>query len=285
MAIFGIAVVGRVPVASTSSVTYGMSASMPNTEFHQNIDEPRRGYERWLQRAFPGIDTQLFGWVTSASVLLVGYYVASTRFPPPAWLVTAIGAASGWSRAVSRSFAVFTWMHLLAVLLLLLLPMVSLNWMKGIGPTEVGFRLRGTRREFLLVVGLYLLFLPIIYYFSRTLSFQLTYPRLRAARDSAEIFAVFQLMYLFKWIAWEFFFRGFMLFGLERKLGANAVLVSTLAFALMHIPKPTAELIGAIPAGYLLCWLAKRGRSILPGVLLHWAVAGSMELFACRFWR
>lgn len=241
--------------------------------------------KRWLERSFPGIDTELFFLLVPIALLLVGYYAATKGTGVPAVLVGFVRSSAGWSRMASLQFASMAWMHLLAVGVLLLVPFVWMFWSRGMTPRSLGFRVKGAGREFALVVCLYLAFLPVIWYFSTTPSFKLAYPRLPAARNDAEIFLFFQLVYLAKWVSWEFFFRGFMLFGLERKLGGNAVLVSTLAFALMHIPKPIAELLASVPAGLLLCWLALRARSILPGVLLHWTVAGTMELLACSFWR
>ncbi len=53
----------------------------------------------------------------------------------------------------------------------------------------------------------------------------------------------------------------------------------------MHIGKPEAEVLGAVVAGLVLCYLAMRSRSIWPGVLLHSLVASTMDFFASTWWR
>lgn len=89
--------------------------------------------------------------------------------------------------------------------------------------------------------------------------------------------------YLF---CWEFFFRGFLLFGLQKSiLGTwGAVIVQALLFALLHwsyVPgasKPPVEVWSALPGGIILGILALRTRSFLYGFLAHWAISGTLDL-------
>ncbi|MCB2203514.1 CPBP family intramembrane metalloprotease [bacterium] len=72
------------------------------------------------------------------------------------------------------------------------------------------------------------------------------------------------------YVGWEFFFRGFMLFGIRDAVGdAMAIAVTTLPSALWHIGYPTGELYSSIAAGLLFGWLALRTRSVLWPLLLH----------------
>jgi membrane protease YdiL (CAAX protease family) len=73
-------------------------------------------------------------------------------------------------------------------------------------------------------------------------------------------------------IGWEFFFRGFLLFGLLRLMGPTAVVVQAVPFALAHLGKPGAETFTTIFGGILFGWLAWRSRSVLYPFLLHWFV-------------
>ena len=45
---------------------------------------------------------------------------------------------------------------------------------------------------------------------------------LPACKTSLKLYLIYQGAYLFKWIAWEFFFRGFWQIGLSRRLGPMA---------------------------------------------------------------
>lgn len=76
-------------------------------------------------------------------------------------------------------------------------------------------------------------------------------------------------MYLF---CWEFFFRGYLLFGLQRSMGSiAAVILQAAAFGLLHYGKP--EMIPSFAAGIILGIVALRAKSFFPGFVLHWAAS------------
>jgi len=82
---------------------------------------------------------------------------------------------------------------------------------------------------------------------------------------------------LWPWIAlfaidmlvWEFFFRGFMLFGLEPAFGEMAIYVQMIPFAIAHIGKPELETLSSIAGGILIGYMVRRCRSFWPAFLLH----------------
>ena len=91
----------------------------------------------------------------------------------------------------------------------------------------------------------------------------------------------------FYMFCWEFFFRGFLLFGLQKsRLGAwGAVIVQALLFMLIHwsldarASKPGLEVLSALPGGIILGWFALRTRTFLYGYLVHWALSVTLDLF------
>lgn len=102
----------------------------------------------------------------------------------------------------------------------------------------------------------------------------------------------YELAMGFYMFCWEFFFRGFLLFGLQKsRLGAwGAVIIQALLFALLHwsyvhgvanptaASKPPAEVLSALPGGIILGILALRTRSFLYGFLAHWAISMTLDL-------
>lgn len=73
--------------------------------------------------------------------------------------------------------------------------------------------------------------------------------------------------------AWEFFFRGFMLFGLRRYVGTwLAVCIQTIPQCLWHIGMPAGEIFASIAGGILFGILAVRTGSILWPFLLHFGI-------------
>jgi len=235
----------------------------------------------FLDRIYPGMGGRPV-WLTVLSALcLIVYWHHGSQRACPDWFVE-------WSRATTgieaTRFHEHGWGHLSAVVVLMLVPLVVCR-IAGMRPTELGLSIRGARREIILVLAMWAAFLPVVWLMSRTGSFQRMYPRLPQAEQDVGLFLAYEGFYFVKWVAWEFFFRGFMLFGFKRDLGSRAVLVSTIPFVLMHFGKPEAEVFASLAAGFILCWIALRSKSIWPGVILHWLVATSMDFFASTWWR
>jgi membrane protease YdiL (CAAX protease family) len=102
------------------------------------------------------------------------------------------------------------------------------------------------------------------------------------AGQSASMFALHIATYFLYYVGWEFYFRGFMLFGLRDSVGdANAVLIQTLASALLHIGSPPAETFGAILGGLLWGMIAVRTRSMLSGFGQHFLLGITLDTFIC----
>jgi uncharacterized protein len=97
-------------------------------------------------------------------------------------------------------------------------------------------------------------------------------------------YEMIQGFYLF---CWEFFFRGFLLFGLARAryLGNfGAVIIQAAAFALLHwsvVPaasKPPAEIASAVVGGLILGWLAVRTKTFFYGFVIHWSISAILDI-------
>lgn len=93
-------------------------------------------------------------------------------------------------------------------------------------------------------------------------------------------FIAYELLYGLYFIGWEYFFRGYMTFGLYDRLGVNGVLIGTIPFALLHVGKPFPEAVGSIVAGVALGLFALRARSFWPCWILHAAIAWTMDAAA-----
>ncbi|MGB3965541.1 MAG: CPBP family intramembrane glutamic endopeptidase, partial [Planctomycetota bacterium] len=100
------------------------------------------------------------------------------------------------------------------------------------------------------------------------------YPVCRLLLQRPDLLPWYAIGYaLLYYVAWEGFFRGWLLFGLAEHFGRpTAVFVQTAASALAHLGKPAGELWGSIPFGLLLGALALRSNSIWYGWLLHVAL-------------
>lgn len=91
-----------------------------------------------------------------------------------------------------------------------------------------------------------------------------------------------ELSYGYYLFCWEFFFRGYLLFGLQKSLGSvAAVLLQAIAFGLLHWGKP--EMIPSFAGGIILGILALKAKSFLPCFVLHWAASISLDVLVVAF--
>ncbi len=105
---------------------------------------------------------------------------------------------------------------------------------------------------------------------------------LELATSSVAMFALWGLSYLPHYVGWEFFFRGYVLFGFGKKYGIfMALMFQVLLTALMHIGKPEAETWGAVVGGVYMGLLALRTRSVVWPLAFHFYL-GMLNSYFCR---
>jgi membrane protease YdiL (CAAX protease family) len=133
------------------------------------------------------------------------------------------------------------------------------------------------------VAGAALVVLPVIWVASRRPDFRTHYPEIRAGAwdrrlrlENAATWGVYLLAY-------EFFFRGFLLFALRDAFGAwPAVGVTTLAYVYAHLPKNAAETAGTIPMGVVFAAAALATGAIWAPFALHLLIATWSDALAAR---
>jgi len=161
------------------------------------------------------------------------------------------------------------------------IPLVVILLMPGERLRDYNLRFKGGK-SLLLYLAMFLAFLPVVIAASHSASFRHTYPFYRLANRSHFDLWTWEALYAAQFISLEFFFRGFLLQGLRRAFGANAIFVMMIPYCMIHYGKPMMETWGAILAGLLLGTLAMRTRSIWGGVLIHIGVATTMDVLALR---
>jgi len=123
--------------------------------------------------------------------------------------------------------------------------------------------------------------LALLYPAAHTSEMRNFYPFAREAGDSAFNFFLLEIPrgVLF-YTAWEFFFRGFMLFGLRPYVGDwLAICIQTIPSCLWHIGMPTGELLSSIAGGVLFGIIALRTNSIVWPMSLHYLIGIGLDLF------
>ncbi len=146
-------------------------------------------------------------------------------------------------------------------------------------PSEIGLGLGDWKLAWILFAA----YLPIViigtWVLSDGRSFQLQYPHYRGVAESWSTFAVYHVLFLFYWVGWEYLWRGFVLFGTAHTLGIHAIFVQAVPFALLHVDKPTSELILSLLGGVILGALVWRCRSFWIAVPIH-----ATQMLVLDFW-
>jgi hypothetical protein len=159
------------------------------------------------------------------------------------------------------------------------LPVLSLVVLFRRRPAEIGLG-RGDAR---LASILALLYLPFVaagtWVLSDDPAFQAMYPHLQEAAYDWRVFLVYEALFLFYWLGWEYLWRGFVLFGTARTFGLYAIFIQTIPFALLHLDKPLAEALLSIAGGLALGALVWRCRSFWIAVPIHAA-----QMLILDFW-
>ena len=164
---------------------------------------------------------------------------------------------------------------------LLLLPILVVKFGIKDKIRDYGFRLTHGKLGWGFALGSWLLMLPLIALVLQFFpAFQQKYPLSNVAGTNWKVFIAYEISYGVYLFCWEFFFRGFMLFGLEKRFGNYSILIQTIPFVVKHASKPFAEAMGSVVAGLVLGVLALETRSFIYGAAVHWFVAMSMDVLA-----
>jgi membrane protease YdiL (CAAX protease family) len=131
------------------------------------------------------------------------------------------------------------------------------------------------------IITIPLIVTPIIFFGSHMPQIRAEYPLSKLIQNNASVFVWYEFSYvLLYYVGWEFFFRGYILFGLREKFGdALAILIQVIPSSILHFNKPEPEFLGSIILGIVLGYLALRTRSILYPLIIHSYIGVSTDLF------
>ena len=216
----------------------------------------------------PDEDREVLGVLLFGTLLLTLYVNHGT----PTGVARLLDAEPAEMRTVVTHFAA-------TLLLLGLLP--AAVWRNGLRRPLAGM---GLGREGLgLSAKLVLVGLPLIVLVAlvaaRIPEVRAEYPLARALDREDPRLVAYEAAYVLYYIGYEAFFRGFLLFGTERRGGPTlAVGLTTLVTTALHLGKPGGEVIGAAIVGIVFGAMALRTRSILAPLLLHIAIGVGTDL-------
>jgi len=163
-------------------------------------------------------------------------------------------------------------------LLYLIIPLAIIWLVFRESPASYGFCLGDWKTGMLITLGAAGLMTPILWWLLHgDASMQGYYSPLLDGPLPLPLYTFLELF------GWEFIFRGWILFGYERKFGPEALWLQAVPFALAHISKPEIETLSTIFGGFAFGWVAWKTRSFLYPFLIHWYIFTLVTLLAGGF--
>ncbi len=161
------------------------------------------------------------------------------------------------------------------MILYFLLPMLLILLLFKDSPSAYGFQIGDWRKGLFWTAVACVGMAILLWFIARTPSMQKYYAR--APKELS------RLIYLtgVDLFGWEFVWRGFMLFGMARIIGAGpAILFQAVPFAFMHLGKPEVETLSTIFGGIAFGFVAWQSQSFIYPWLIHWFIASFTKIIA-----
>jgi len=149
------------------------------------------------------------------------------------------------------------------------IPIIILLIMKK-DPRDFGLRLGDRKKLKKYFLILFLLAVPFMIIGASMPEYQDYYPRFYY--KNVLDFIRWELLVGLLMLSTEFFYRGFMLFGLKR-LGKWSILAQAVPYAYVHLGKPMTEVYYSFFAGLAFGYIDWDTESIMPSFLLHWTTS------------
>jgi len=174
------------------------------------------------------------------------------------------------------------WQFFVFFFLLFIIPLLLIKFVFRENLKNYGFTIGDIKTgSILVIITALLIIIPVVWLGSALPDVRREYPLAKILLQRHDLIFIYESFYvMFYYIAWEFFFRGFLLFGLKERFGAfNAILIQTISSCLIHIGKPEGEILGAIFLGIVFGIIALRSKSIWYVFILHSLLGVLSDIF------
>lgn len=226
----------------------------------------------------------VFALVYTAFGLSSIYYLKPPNVPGTIFESTPFSGFGHWvADTTSNNLPGLSWWAIVVSIFYFVLPVlvIKLSWRERLA--DYGLNLN-IEKDFAKLLGVTIaIMLPIVYLMSLTEGFASKYPFLQIYNGEPYLgrtLLIWELLYFVQFFGLEFFFRGFLVHALKPSLGLYSIFAMTVPYCMIHFGKPPAETMAAIAAGIFLGWLSYKNGNIWLGLILHCAVAFSMDILA-----
>lgn len=176
----------------------------------------------------------------------------------------------------------------LTVLLYVCIPWLITKYYLKEDFASLGLRFTPNKTALLICGVVYPIVLASTYFSARQPDIYGEYPLSKLIGSSWLVFIIYQSAYLFYFIAYEVFYRGYLQFGLmssqpSAKETAVILAIQTLITVLFHIGKPGSEIAMAAVFGPIIGYVAIRFNSIWYGMAIHFLMNVFMDFFILQY--
>jgi membrane protease YdiL (CAAX protease family) len=194
-------------------------------------------------------------------------------FPKWNWKITLMTVISTLLIMLDYYFNWFGNRTIQEILLFLVIPLLIILIIYRESPVKYGLAWGDWKAGLFITVISILLAAPLVWF---TVRFSTSMQNYYAVLNQKN----WPLITILELVGWEFFFRGWLLFGYEREFGGNALWLQAVPFALAHLSKPGIETLSTIFGGFYFGWVAWRTRSFIYPFIIHVFVSGYAIWFA-----
>jgi len=159
---------------------------------------------------------------------------------------------------------------------------VSFLWiLPGYTISQLGINMDRFAGSLIWIVILGVLLVSMNFFLIRNPKSLRNYPQIQKESWNFNLVLINTLSWAGYLFAYEFMFRGLLLFPLVNHLGVvTAIIINTILYSATHFYKGVQEVIGAIPLGIVLCLLTIEYGNIWIAFFAHLCLALSCEYFA-----
>lgn len=209
-------------------------------------------------------------------LILMEYFFIPPRFE---FFISGYGVG-GWKTPSLNSGIIWSLSCLIGFLVI---PSIFVRFVLKQSVFDLGISTKNFSQHLKVYLGFYILMLPLIFFASTQQDFKNLYPFIPEVKTSVEKYFIWELFYVLQFFSLEFFFRGYLLYTLEKHMEKwTAIAIMVVPYTMIHFHKPVLETFGAIVAGFVLGHLALKYRSWLGGALLHSLVALTIDFIATQ---
>ncbi len=229
---------------------------------------------KYLRKQFGSLDTKVVTIFVSVAILqTISWYFTSRRFFNQTLYTYFLNNEN-------IDLYEFLYWFISDSIILFGIPVLIIKFLFKEEIKNYGVNFKNLKYGLLTILFSIIIILPVTYIVSLSKEFSNFYPMYQGLNQNIKIFLMYESFLLLFLFAWEFIWRGFMLFGLESKFGWYSIFIQMIPFVILHNGKPALETFSSILGALFLGVLALRTRSIIYGFIIHAAIIISLDIYA-----